>query len=108
MVGAGSCAGAPVSDEVVASAERGEEKAVLAWLEGGGRVNATYERDGLSGLAAGYGHERVVELLLQNGADVNLQNSNGGTALMIVALLNHPAVVQRLLRAGADAARWAV
>ena len=48
---------------VSAAAERGEEEAVLAWLEGGGRTDATYERDGVSGItlliaAAGYGHER--------------------------------------------------
>merc|ERR1711938_85134 len=58
--------GVPVSDAVVAAAERGEEEAVLAWLEGGGRADATYEQGGVSGLtllmlAANHGHERVVE-----------------------------------------------
>ena len=38
-----------VSDEVVAAAEQGEEEAVQAWLEGGGRVDATYERGEVSG-----------------------------------------------------------
>ena len=51
---------------------------------------ATYERGGASGLtllmgAAYHGHERVVDLLLRHGAEVNLQNSNGGTALMAAA-----------------------
>ena len=74
--------GVPVSDAVVAAAERGEEEAVLAWLEGGGRVDATYERGEVSGItllmgAANNGHERVVELLLRHGAEINLQNSNG-------------------------------
>jgi len=32
-------------------------------------------------VAAHHGHERVVDLLLQRGAKVNLQNSDGGTAL---------------------------
>ena len=32
--------------------------------------------------AADNGHERVVELLLQRSAEVNLRGSNGGTALM--------------------------
>ena len=59
--GAGSLS---CSDAVVAAAERGEEEAVLAWLEGGGRADATYERGGLSGMtllmsAARYGHEWV-------------------------------------------------
>ena len=43
-------------------------------------------------------------LLLRHGADLNLQDSEGGTALVGAALLNHPAVVRRVLRAGADAA----
>ena len=64
------------SDAAVLAAERGEEEAVLAWLEGSGRVNATYERGSVSGLtllmgAAFCGHERVVELLLRHGAEVN-------------------------------------
>ena len=80
--GAGSLS---CSDAVVAAAERGEEEAVLEWLEGGGRVNATYERGGVSGFtllmgAANQGHERVVEVLLRHGAEINLQSSNGGAA----------------------------
>jgi len=92
-------------EAVIAAAERGEEEAVLAWLDGGGRADATYERGGVSGItllmgaanqdqarvvelliqhgaSAYYGHERVVELLIRHGARVNLQNSFGGTALM--------------------------
>ena len=55
-------------------------------------------------IAAAYnGHERVVDLLLQRGAEVNLQDSKGRTALMKAAYSNHdPTVVSRLLRAGAD------
>ena len=73
-------------DAAVLAAHRGEEKAVLAWLEGGGRVDATYERDGVSGVtllmgAAHKGHERVVELLLRHGAKINQQNSGGEAAL---------------------------
>ena len=85
-----SSGGVAVSDAVIVAAERGEEEAVLAWLEGGGRVDATYERGGVSGLtvlilAAANGHERVVELLLRRGAEINKQDSDGATALMIAA-----------------------
>ena len=78
--GAGSLS---CSDAAVLAAEGGEEEAVLAWLEGGGRADATYGRDEVSGLtllmgAARYGRERLVDLLLQRGAKVNLQNSDGG------------------------------
>ena len=91
----------------VLAAERGEEEAVLAWLEGGGWADATYERDGVSGVtllmfAARYGHERVVELLIQHGAEINLQNSVGDTALMRAAQHGHERVVELLLRHGAD------
>ena len=73
------------------------------------RFSATYERGEVSGVtllmgAANHGHERVVELLIRRGAEVNLQSSHGRTALMFAVFFNRPAVVRRLLRAGADAA----
>ena len=108
-VGRASSGAAAVSDEVVAAAERGEEEAVLAWLEGGGRVDATYERGEASGLtllmgAAVHGHERVVELLLQRGAEINVQDRNGDTALMLAAIGGHEDVCARLLVADCAAA----
>ena len=86
-------------DAALVAAERGEEEAVLAWLEGGGRADATYERGGVSGLtllmgAAGNGHERVVELLLQRGAEINKQDSDGWTALMYAADNGHERAVE--------------
>ena len=43
--------------------------------------------------SASQGHERVVELLIRRGAEVNLQDSNGVTALMMAAFFGHHAVV---------------
>ena len=43
--------------------------------------------------------------MLQRGADINLQDSNGFTALMNAAFSNHPTIVLSggsLLRAGSD------
>jgi len=96
-----------VSDQVVEAAKRGEEAAVLAWLDSGGRADATYERGKVSGFtlliaAARYGHERVVDLLLQRGAEVNLQDSDSWTALMYAARYGHERVVELLLQHGAD------
>ena len=80
---------------------------MLAWLEGGGLADATYERHGVSGLtllmgAAYRGHERVIELLLQRGAEINQQASNGVTALMDAASKGHERVVELLLQRGAQ------
>ncbi len=91
----------------VLAAKRGEEEAVLAWLDGGRRADATYERDGVSGitllmLAANCGHERVVELLLRRGAEINLQDSIGITALMAAARNGCERVVNLLIRRGAE------
>jgi len=68
--------------------------------------------DGRSALmaAAEMGHERVVDLMLQHHSGspiytgLDQQDSFGLTALMLAARFNHPAVVLRLLRAGADMA----
>ena len=47
----------------------------------------------------------MVRLMLQRGASVNLQDSEGGTALMAAALTGHTSIVQALLDAKADASR---
>jgi ankyrin repeat protein len=48
------------------------------------------------------GHEAVVELLLNKGADVEAKAGDEGTALHIVAKHGHKAVVQLLLDRGAN------
>ena len=52
--------------------------------------------------AALHGHERVVELLIQHGAEINLQDSVGSTALMLAAQEGHERVVDLLIRHGAE------
>ena len=69
--------------KVVAAARRGDDAAVLAWLDGGGQADATYAYNNQIGqselsllmAAASQGHERVVELLLRRGAEIDMQNS---------------------------------
>ena len=53
--------------------------------------------------AACAGQEAMVRMLLQRGASVNLQNSDGATALMHAAIRDHTTIVQALLDAKADA-----
>ena len=72
------------------AAEHGDEAALLAWLDSGGQVNATHRVGDVHGItalmhAAHQGHERVVDLLLQHGAEINLQDGNGTTALIAAA-----------------------
>jgi len=52
--------------------------------------------------AAYIGHERVVDLLIQHGAEVNLQRSSGFTALMSAAGQGRERVVELLLQHGAE------
>ena len=95
----------------VAAVCRGDEVAVRVWLEGGGRANATRERRGEDGEvttgvtllmdAALEGHERVVEVLLQHGAEANVQDSFGETALMRAANGRYMEIVTALTKAGA-------
>jgi ankyrin repeat protein len=48
------------------------------------------------------GHREVVQALLAKGAQVNAQDSNGVTALILASLQGHIEVVQALLDKGAD------
>jgi len=52
--------------------------------------------------ASGAGLEKVVELLLQNGADHAVANESGDTALICASREGHEKVVHLLLLAGAD------
>ena len=93
-------------EEAGQAAARGNEAALLAWLESGGQVNATRGVRDVSGVsvlmtAAGHGHERLVELLLRHGAAINMQDSDGDTALMDAAY-GHERVVELLLQRGAE------
>ena len=65
-----------------------------------GASGAPLQRNGSTALnlAARKGHERVIELLLQHGAEVNLQDNDCGTALMAAAAHGHERVVELLLR----------
>ncbi|PKK48533.1 hypothetical protein CI102_7934, partial [Trichoderma harzianum] len=52
--------------------------------------------------AASQGHESMVRLLLDNGADVMASDNAGRTALSLAASNGHEAVVKLLLENGAD------
>ena len=77
----------------------------------GGRVDATFEfvfPDGplssmtLLMVAMAHGREGLAEALLQRGADVSLQSSNGDTALSLAAFYGFVKLVELALRHGAE------
>jgi len=105
-----SCSSDLLPDEVLDAAFHGDEAAVQAWIDAGGRINAPLQRWNSSTLliaAATYGHDRLVDLLIRRGAELDHQNSYGSTALIAASTYKHQSgatIVRLLLLAGADTA----
>ena len=53
-------------------------------------------------VAANYGYNKALEVLVNAGADMNKRDLRGFTALMNASLTDHRACVDLLLNAGAD------
>ncbi|STX52092.1 ankyrin 3 [Legionella busanensis] len=53
-------------------------------------------------LSAAKGHSKVAQGLIELGADVNVQDCNGATPLLIAALKNYLVIVKHLIKAGAN------
>lgn len=86
------------------AAENGYLDVMRALIEGGANVNA-FERHGrYSALfaAASEGHNEVVRMLLNSGAQPNRPQYRGGTALHAAVWGGNLALAERLLAAGAD------
>ncbi|KAI9767151.1 MAG: hypothetical protein M1839_004624 [Geoglossum umbratile] len=82
--------------------EYGLFTATDALLKQGVDVNAKGGREGNALVAsAGAGHNQIVQLLLENGADVNAKGTHS-TALQAASSKGHYEVVELLLRNGAD------
>ena len=74
-------------------------------LERGVNINKKNERDyNRTALlyASIYGYKNIVEILLKNGADINIQDVNGWTALIFASNHGHKDIVEILLKNGAD------
>ncbi|MBL9132369.1 MAG: acyltransferase family protein [Verrucomicrobiaceae bacterium] len=84
----------------------GDHKDVAGFIDLGVDVNAPDPGLGATPLttAAIFGHEHVVLLLLDRGADVKRTNRDGGTALHAAAFLGRAEITRALLKAGADSA----
>ena len=84
------------------------EKLVLGrgWMNKPKRLYHLRKRDGyrMTALmwAAAQGHEAVIRLLLEEGADINANKKSGGTTLMEAANKRDEIIVRLLLEKGAD------
>ena len=72
-------------------------------LEKGAKLEAKSDDNGQTPLlhAIEKGHQAVVKLLLENGAELESKDKNGGTPLSWAAESGHEAVVKLLLEQGA-------
>jgi uncharacterized protein len=95
---------------IVYAAARGATRIVEMLLNAGVDPNRRYSAD-LTALMWAAGHAdnapreegvRTVKLLIERGATIDLADDRGRTALMIAAGLDHGAIAQALLAAGAD------
>ena len=83
----------------------GHEQTVRALLKGGAEVNLSSrnaQRVAPLHSAAAGNHNSVAEILLENGADPNLQQAGGYTPLQAAAKIGNEAMVNLLLDYGAD------
>lgn len=104
--------------ELLRIAETGEVDELLRVLPRVNDINAR-NRHGMTALmkAAFFGHEPVVRVLLQHGADPNLMRNDRFTPLALAAFFGHADTVKTLIeygakteavtRAGASARTWA-
>ncbi len=82
----------------------GDIEAVKQHLADGMDVNAKEGEIGGTPLhfAAWKGHNEIAELLIANGADVNVKTFKGGTPLFYAAANGHKEIAELLIAAGAD------
>jgi Ankyrin repeats (many copies) len=88
--------------ELVNAAELGRVRVVRRLLAAG--VDLDSHKGGWTALtrATLFGHEPVVEMLLDAGANINAHNPSVGSALYVAVAARRDALVQRLLDRGAD------
>lgn len=82
----------------------GNLEAVRQHIAAGSDLNVREASVGSTPLitASVFGKTEVAQLLIEGGADVNIQNNEGSTALTSAAFLCHTEIVKMLLENGAD------
>lgn len=86
------------------AAARGDAAQVTALVAGGADVNQGHAEARLTPamFAAYFGHDAVVQLLLEKGARANAKDAAGASAADWAAQAGHQAVAERLAKAGAQ------
>lgn len=90
--------------DIWTAAAQGNIEAIKQQLAAGAQLNARESAGGSTPLilAALFGQTEAGRLLLEKGADLNVKNNEGLTALHTAAFLCHPETVKLLLEKGAD------
>ena len=92
------------STDVWSAARTGDLKAIKRYIEEGGDVNALDNGFQLSAMSWGalHGQTEIVQLLIENGAEVNIKSGDGATPLHSAAFFGRTDVAKLLLENGAD------
>jgi hypothetical protein len=77
-------------------------KLYVAWLDEVAKMTTKHLGATRLMFASEMGHLNVVQLLVDEGADINAKSNNGLTALMIASGIGHREIVQLLIAEGAD------
>ncbi|MDE0683896.1 MAG: ankyrin repeat domain-containing protein, partial [Candidatus Poribacteria bacterium] len=92
------------STDLWTAARTGDLQAIKRYIEEDGNINALDKAFQLSAMSwsALYGQTEVVQLLIENGVDVNIKSGDGTTPLHSAAFLGRTDVAKLLLDNGAD------
>ncbi len=92
------------STDLWAAARAGNLQAIKRYIEEGKDINALDNGFRLSAMSWGtlHGQTEVVQLLIENGVDVNIKSGDGATSLHSAAFLGRVDVAKLLLENGAD------
>lgn len=87
-----------VNSELITASEKGNIGQVIELIENNANVN--YNKDGLTPLIAAVKNnkKKVVSALLGAGANVNITDGNGNTALIIASMKGYADIVEMLLK----------
>ena len=87
---------------VIKAANKGDIETVKQYLDAGMDVNAKHKGRTLLHAAAGRGREVIAELLIDNGANVNVKDALAATPLHEAANIGDNELVELLIAKGAD------